>query len=286
LSPITIKTALRSAAFRLEKAGCDTPLLDAEVLLAHVLNTDRTWITLHRPDMLPEGHLEVYTELVEQREQRRPVAYITGVKEFYGLEFAVTPSVLIPRPETELLVETAIELLHSRPAAIVADVGTGSGCIAISLAKQLPGLTVLATDLSQEALDVAHQNAARHQANVSFFQGHLLTPIAPTIHIVVSNPPYVSTGFLQANSTMPEVSRYEPRLALDGGEQGLDLISALLAQAARKLHPDGAVLIEIGYDQGQRVLGLAKLYFPDAHIELKQDLASSDRLLVVRQPAF
>jgi release factor glutamine methyltransferase len=286
LSPITIKSVLTSATARLTEAGCNTPLLDAEVLLAHTLGKNRTWLIVHRDDSLSSDQAVRFTDLIQQRVRRTPVAYITGVKEFYGLEFRTTPQVLIPRPETELLVETALQMFGNRSSAVVVDVGTGSGCIAITLARQFPQFTILATDLSEEALDVARQNASQHLTDVSFYHGHLLTPVLSPVDFVVSNPPYVSTTFLEAGTTMPEVSYYEPRLALDGGHQGLDIITDLLTQAATQVKPDGAILIEIGFDQGSAVIELAKQHFPKAQVEVRTDLAGLDRLLVVRQLSF
>jgi release factor glutamine methyltransferase len=215
------------------------------------------------------------------------VAYLLGHKEFFGLEFQVNPHVLIPRPETELLVETAIEwsIINNQLSIVngkftIADVGTGSGCIAVALAKHLPKASLVAIDASPEALRLARLNAERHAVQITFLSGDLLEPLAEPVDLMVSNPPYVSQAELAA--AMPEVSVYEPRLALDGGEDGLDVVRRLLSQAKEKLKPGGALLVEIGASQGQAMIKLAQTHFPGAVIQIKKDLAGLDRLLVVQ----
>jgi release factor glutamine methyltransferase len=200
------------------------------------------------------------------------------------MEFLVNPAVLIPRPETELLVETAIELVKNFSYLSIVDVGTGSGCIAVSLAKYLPQTTIWAIDLSEQALQTAGQNAARQQVQdrVTFLKGDLLSPLPESVDLIASNPPYVRGAELAAPFTTPEVYHYEPRLALDGGEDGLQTIARLLAQAGPKLRPGGSVLVEIGAAQGQAVAQLAQRYFPEAAVTVKPDLAGLDRLLVIQ----
>ena len=285
-----LRDVLERATQRLTQAGCDTPRLDAEVLLAHALSQNRTWLYLHPVEALDESQQDRFNHLLSRRERREPVAYITGLKAFFGLEFQVTPQVLIPRPETELLVETAIEMAQSQSArpnsqapVSIAEVGTGSGCIAIALAKNLAGASIFALDTSEAALQLARQNAIRHavEAKLIFLRGDLLQPLTNPVDLIVSNPPYLSRSDLLAAS--PEVSRYEPRLALDGGEDGLDVIRRLLPQTREKLKPGGSLLIEMGAGQGHAVIELAQIHFPDATtIRVKQDLAGLDRLLVVR----
>ena len=303
-----VKSILETAIHRLAAAGCDTPRLDAELLLAHRLGQERTWLYLHLSDPLDENQANKFEALLHRREQREPVAYIIGRKEFFGLEFEVNPQVLIPRPETELLIETALQIYdlrftHRGPLApiydlnlnpnlnsqftihnsqfTIADIGTGSGCIAIALAKNLPSASILAIDASPEALQLARRNAERHEAagRIIFRQGDLLASLAEPVDLIVSNPPYVSRPELAV--AMPEVRQYEPRQALDGGEDGLELIRRLLPQAKEKLNPDGHLLVEIGSTQGQAVTQLAKIHFPQANIQIKKDLAGLDRLLVV-----
>jgi release factor glutamine methyltransferase len=275
---------LALAARRLAAAGCETPRLEAEVLLAHVLGRDRSWLYLYLQERLEPGRLAKFEELLTRRGRREPVAYLTGHKEFFGLDFEVTPAVLIPRPETELLVETALELAGPTRPCLVVDVGTGSGCIAVTLAKHLPAGQFWATDISSQALQVARRNADRHgvTGRMTLVQTDLLQPVAGPFDLLVSNPPYISPAELQPETMQPEVYRYEPRLALDGGEAGLAIIQQLLSQARAKLKPGGSVLVEIGATQGQAVTQLAGRFFPQAGVQVKKDLAGLDRLLVIR----
>lgn len=289
----SVTQALKWASQQLAAAGIQTPRLDAEVLLAHTLNREKSWLYIHPQFQLAPRQSAAFSELVSRRQAREPVAYIIGHKEFYGLDFWVNRHALIPRPETELLVETALAQAsdinktlsisgNSSKRLLIADVGAGSGCIAITLARHLTTARVLAGDISAQALQLARQNAVRHQvaAQITFLQGDMLTPLAASIDMIVSNPPYVSRPELK--DVMPEVNRYEPQQALDGGPDGLDIIRRLVGQAAQKLGCPGSLLVEIGYRQGQQAKILAKDFFPDATIEIKKDLAGLDRLLVVQ----
>ncbi len=298
----TITNVLVKATQRLTTAGCDTPRLDAEVLLAHILGQDRTWLFMVPHHLLTGEQQHRFEELLSRREQREPVAYLIGHKEFFGLDFLVDRRVLIPRPETELLVETALQIygLQPVPARVfptydskpsiqnpkpkIVDVGTGSGCIAIALAKHLPQASLLAIDASAEALQLARQNAIRHHVaeRITFLQGSLLEPLPYPVDLIVSNPPYVSYTELGSAAVSPEVKLYEPALALAGGEDGLDVIRQLLLQARHKLNPGGSLLVEIGAGQGASVSQLARQNFPNAQIELKKDLAGLDRLLALK----
>jgi release factor glutamine methyltransferase len=278
---VLIRDLLAAAGERLRAAGSDTPRLDAELLLAHALgvDVDRTWLYVHALEPAPA---EQFERLLQRREDRCPVAYITGEKEFFALPFEVNRHVLIPRPETELLVETALRSPSAhRRSPIILDVGTGSGCVAVALAKHLQSSFVVAIDTSVDALGVARRNAARHQllSQVAFVQGDLLGPIAGPVDLIVSNPPYLSRTELQA--TAPEVQAYEPTLALDGGPDGLAVIRRLLAQAASRLTAGSTLLVEIGAKQGAAALCLAQAHFPQAAIAIKPDLAGRDRVLVV-----
>jgi release factor glutamine methyltransferase len=289
---------LESATRRLAEAGCDMPRLDAEVLLAHTLGRDRTWLYAHLPEPLSQPDRASFERLLGRRAEREPVAYLAGHKEFFALDFRVNRHVLIPRPETELLVETAIRLVNENrgttdvePSAAfdkakltIADVGTGSGCIAVALARHLTGVAVVAIDCSLEALELARQNAAGHEvtARISFLSGHLLQPLTQAVDLIVSNPPYLGQTELADPALAPEVSRFEPRLALDGGPDGLDIIRQLLAQAQEKIKPGGSILVEIGAAQGQAVTRLARTHFPRAMIRIEKDLAGLDRLLLIR----
>ena len=284
MQPQTIRDVLAWAALRLTQAGCDMPGLDAEVLLAHTLGQERTWLYMYPQHRLSPTHLARFNQLLTRRERREPVAYLTGHKEFFGLDFQVNRHVLIPRPETELLVETALELFEPYSTIEIADVGTGSGCLAVTLAKHLPQTTLMAIDASDKALALAQLNAVQHQVDdrITFSRGDLLQPLDHPVDMIVSNPPYVSRAEL--TETSPEVRLYEPRLALEAGDDGLEVIRRLLPQASQKLKSGGALLVEIGSSQGERVAQLASYQFPQAEIHIKKDLAQLDRLLVVTRP--
>jgi release factor glutamine methyltransferase len=313
--PSNVRTLLKTAAQRLAAAGCDTPGLDAEVLLAHTLDKSRAWLYAHPLETLDKNHLDKFCHLLHRREQREPVAYLTGRKAFFALDFHINRHVLIPRPETELLVETAIQLVNRRTRnthpnpneskskssssnrkflpkkqkmyglgpLLIADVGTGSGCIAIALAKNIADASFFAVDASPAALQVARQNATRHgvASRIHFLGGDLLQPLAGSFDLIVSNPPYVSHSELSATS--PEVSRYEPQLALAGGQDGLEIIRRLLPQAKEELKPGGSLLVEIGAAQGSAAVHLAKRHFPEANVHIKKDLGGRDRVLVVEE---
>jgi release factor glutamine methyltransferase len=226
--------------------------------------------------------------LVRRRLSHEPSAYITGQREFYGLDFQVNRDVLIPRPETETLVETALELaaqqgpkgVGSEQAMRIGDIGTGSGAVAIALAVHLPSAHIFATDISPAALEVARDNAAHHgvEQRIEFLQGDLLEPLQTTVHLLVANLPYVRTD--EWRELPPELRLHEPRLALDGGVDGLDLIRRLLAGASRALEPGGAVCLEFGTGQQNAILALAREAFASATI--RPDLVGRPRVLVAR----
>jgi len=274
-----LREALRWGEQTLSKSSLDSPRLDAEILLTYALGITRAQLHAHPQGQLGPTELAGYRQLIERRARREPVAYIVGHKEFYGLDFFVDDRVLIPRPETELLVEKAIEVSQRR--AVVADVGTGSGAIAVSLAVHLPQVVVYATDASPGALEVAARNCRRHgvEDRVHLLQGHLLEPLPEPVDLIAANLPYVSQAELA--QLPPEINCYEPREALNGGPDGLDLIRRLLAQAGWYLKPGGVVLAEIGATQGQAVVTLAKRYFPAARAEIGRDYAGLDRVVVV-----
>ncbi|GAB4204166.1 MAG: peptide chain release factor N(5)-glutamine methyltransferase [Roseiflexaceae bacterium] len=256
--------------------------LDAELLLAHTLGWSRARV-------LAEGRIELdpaqqarFAALVDRRAALEPVAYLVGQREFYGLDFEVTPAVLVPRPETELLVERALEFARNLPAgAQIADIGAGSGAIAVALAVHLPQARISAVDLSAEALAVAGRNAARHgvAGRVRLLQGDLLAPLDSPVDLLVSNPPYTVLAEIDEG-----VRRHEPHLALDGGPDGLELYRRLLAAAPPLLRPGGAVLLEIGATQAETVSALARQHFPDARVTVEQDLAGHDRVVIIATP--
>jgi release factor glutamine methyltransferase len=273
----TIESVLAEAAAKLE-AITDTPLLEAEVLLSHVLNGSRANLLAHPERILTANQLTNYQTLVHQRVSNYPLPYLTGHVEFYGLDFAVTPEVLVPRPDTETLVDLA---LARRPATVV-DVGTGSGCIVVTLAVRLPRATVRAIDISPAALAVARRNAEGHGVadRVQLIVGDVLNPRPGPADLIVSNPPYVSTGDCAALPV--SVRDHEPRLSLDGGPDGLTVVRRLLAQAPAVLKPGGAILVEIGADQGAAARRLARTYFSHAAVRVHPDLAGRERVLEIQ----
>jgi len=256
----------------------DVPRLEAEVLLAHVLGTSRTGLMAHPERPLTPDQMGRYETLVRRRASDYPLPYLTGRVEFYGLEFEVTPEVLIPRPETETLVDLA---LARRPTHVV-DVGTGSGCIAVSLAVHLPRATVYGIEISPAALAIARRNVERHSVvrRVRLMVGDVLSPRPGPVDLVVANLPYVPTG--QCAALPASVRDHEPWLALDGGPDGLAVIRRLLAQVPGVLRPGGGLLVEIGADQGKAAVRLARTYFPRAEVRVHPDLAGRDRVLEVQ----
>ena len=258
--------------------------LDAAILLAAVLDCDRVALLTHPERRLDAAQRARYRSLVRRRASGTPVAYLTGSHPFFDLELTVTPDVLIPRPETEHLVEAALAWAGGRaPELRVVDVGTGSGALAVTLAKHLTGARVMALDCSRAALHVARQNARRYDlgARVCCVQGDLLAPLARrgVFDLIVANLPYVAHDELAA---LP-VAQHEPRLALDGGPDGLDVIRRLLRQAPERLAPVGLLLLEIGAGQGERVAALARAAFPEACITIQTDYAGHDRVVRVER---
>ena len=245
------------AAEALEESGVPGARLDAERLLASELGKDRSYLLAHFQDAVSEPSAERFFSRVTERRRGKPLQYLLGWQEFRGLEFEVTPAVLIPRPETELLVDVAAQRF-SEGKPILADVGTGSGCIAVAMAVALPGARVIATDLSEDALAVAQRNASRHHVSerIQFLSGDLLLPLTSlgldeSLDCVLSNPPYVAERDLP--SLQREVRDWEPYLALVGGVTGLEIYRRLLPQALRFLKPGGTLVMEIGYNMQPRI---------------------------------
>ncbi|HRQ41940.1 MAG TPA: peptide chain release factor N(5)-glutamine methyltransferase [Chloroflexota bacterium] len=258
-----------------------TPYLDARLLLQHVLRQPHSYLVAHHNAPLTSGQEADYRQLLERARQQEPIPYLIGSAPFFDFELEVNPAVLIPRPETEQLVETAVNWATSHRVTRVADIGTGSGAIAIALARQLPNAAVEAVDLSPQALAVARRNAARlAPGRIQFYQGDLLTPLAPGLDGIVANLPYVTDG--EWTALADGVKWYEPALALQGGPDGLDLIRRLLAQAGSKLALGGAVFLEIGWQQGTAVTHLAHTFFPEAQVTVQADFAGHDRIVVVK----
>ncbi len=276
----TIGAALRWAMSALA-AVADRPAVEAELLLAALLGRPRPFLLAHPEAPLTAEQAARYTAWVVRRAGHEPLPYITGRVEFYGLEFTVTPAVLIPRPETELLVDEALAWLASRPAPRAVDVGTGSGCIAVTLAVYMPTLRLVAVDLSRAALTVAQANSTRHgvAGQLLWVQGDLLTPVGRPVDLIISNPPYVAESEWAA---LPPSVQREPRLALLAGPEGLAALRRILAQAPARLRPGGLLLAEIGERQGQAAQALARAAFPRAEVVVLPDLAGRDRLLQIR----
>ena len=281
---MNLEAARRWATGQLEHST-EKPRLEAEMLLATLLDWNRAQLLAHLDAPLPETIATTFRAWVLRRAAGEPLPYITGRIEFCALEFAVTPAVLIPRPETELLVEMALEHASETPGATrtIADVGTGSGCIAITLASRLPQAQCYAIDLSSTALEVARKNAARHGVlkRLHFLEGDLLAPLPESADIIVSNPPYIAESEWES---LPLSVRQEPALALLAGSDGLDIVRRLLAQAPAKLKPGGSILVEIGERQGAAVLALARQAFTRAECTIRTDLAGKDRVLQIRLP--
>jgi len=284
-SPRTIMDYIRLASAHLDASGVQSPRLDAEVLLADLLGIERIqlYVQYDRPLIRPE--VDAYRRRIARRARREPVAYITGKREFYSLEFKVDRRCLVPRPETEHLVDTALAELAARFAGKdylkVADVGTGSGAIAVSVARTEPRAVVTATDIDAGALALAAENAERHGVSdrVRFVEGDLLVPLGDEMYdCILSNPPYVADEDWE--KLPPDVRLYEPKIALAGGPDGLACIRRLITSAWPRLAPGGFLALEIGYDQGQRVLELARAE-GYAHARLVKDLAGHDRVAVM-----
>jgi release factor glutamine methyltransferase len=275
----TVGAALVDLISRLEKSS-DTSDLDAQVLLARMMDRPRSWVMAHPEVSLTRNQVAALETLVARLESGDPLPYVLGRWEFFGLEFEVTPDVLIPRPETELLVERAIGWLQAHPDhRHAADVGTGSGCIGIALAANVPDLQVMASDVSLKAVKVARRNAMKNNVGqrMEFLCCDLFPPEAE-FDLIVSNPPYIPTKILHR---LPIYGR-EPALALDGGTDGLDLIRRLLTIAPDRLVPGGLLLMEIEASEGSAALSLACDIFAEAEIHLHKDLAGRDRILEVQ----
>jgi len=264
----SIRALLKQGIDQLRAANVPSFTLAAELLLLHVTGSDRTWLYSHPEEVLAEPIAEAYFGLVARRASGEPTQHLTGKQEFWGLEFEVTPDVLIPRPETEHLIEVALDRLAVREiragrtprtsgeGITLVDIGTGSGCIAISLAKELPAATIYATDISKAALEVARRNADRHgfAGRIHFLECHLLTelPSLDTRHsqlsfdLIIGNPPYV--GRREAEQLPVEVRKHEPGIALFGGDEGYEFYGLLIPEAAQHLKPGGLLVLELGYN--------------------------------------
>jgi len=291
---IDVRMALKRGIAELRDANVPSYTLAAELLLLHVLGRDRTWLYAHPEEIVPGLDAHRFISLILRRTEGEPTQYLTGKQEFWGLEFEVTPDVLIPRPETEHIIEVALDRLAVREiregrkqrltgdGLNIIDVGTGSGCIAIALAKELPGAHIVATDISEAALAVARRNAARHAFanNIIFLKQNLLSGMAAKSELVVSNPPYV--GHKEKETLMREVRDQEPEVALYGGEEGYELYAELIAQAARSVVPGGLLILELGHNSLPAVQPLLDL--PTwTNVAVTKDLAGIDRVIAAER---
>lgn len=257
--------------------------LDAELLARHALDCDRATLVIRARDPLPSAFGRLFDELVARRLRREPLAYITGHREFWGLEFEVSPAVLIPRPETEGIVEEAVAMVALRDTVrCIIDVGTGSGCLAVVLAVEFGAAAVIATDSSPAALDVARRNAARHHVEdrLTFVETDLLRGVNEVADLIVANPPYVAEH--SADTLQPEVARYEPPSALYAGADGLDTIRRLLADAPSNLADGGRLIVEFGFGQ-ENAVRAAAVQAGWSCERVRADLQGIPRLAVLRR---
>lgn len=291
-----VRAALKEAIARLGAASVPSHTLAAELLLMHTLDRDRAWLYAHAEELLDPTSAERFFALVQQRAGGTPTQYLTRRQEFWGLEFEVTPDVLIPRPETEHVVEVALERLGergAREALRIADVGTGSGCLAVALARELPRATLFATDISGAALDIARRNAARHGVahRVHFLRGNLLDVFlqgsrdtghqSRLLDLIVSNPPYVGRG--EAPLLPREVREHEPEEALFAGETGWEVYDALIPQSANLLASGGVLVLELGYNWLDRVRPLLDSKAGWHRVGVSDDLAGIPRVLAAEK---
>src|SRR5229473_1509171 len=289
-SHIDVRSALKQGLARLREARVHSFALAAELLLLHVLGRDRTWLYAHPEEQVSSADAERFFALIARRANGEPTQHLTGKQEFWGVEFEVTPDVLIPRPETEHVIEVALDRLAVRELRAgrkqtltgeglqIADIGTGSGCIATALAKELPGATIYATDISSAALAVAQRNAARQNVadQVRFLEGALLDSVPTLLDLIASNPPYI--GRREAATLMREVRDHEPEIALYGGEEGYEFYAGLITQAAAHLKPGGILVLELGHNSLPAVQPL--LDAPAwTNVAVTNDLAGIPRVL-------
>jgi release factor glutamine methyltransferase len=286
---LKIADAIRCATERLVQAGIQNARLDAEVLLSHILERDRAWLITHNNDNLDNENYRLFEDAINRRSRREPLQYIIGRQEFWGLDFIVTPDVLIPRPETELLVETAVEIVKGSSArATIADLCTGSGCVAISLAKEIGDARIFATDMSMQALAVARENARTHGVSdrIRFIAGNLYQPLEKfdlrdRVDVITANPPYIRSGDLPM--LQAEVKDYEPEIALIAGLEGTEIQKKIIDNALAFLKKQGALIMEMGLGQVETLKRMADEAGAYNKTEILKDLAGIDRVIVVRK---
>jgi release factor glutamine methyltransferase len=279
---ISIESAIREGAEILREGAVNEAGREAGSLLAHVLDRDRGFVIAHADDSLAEEQYQNFRRLISRRKRGEPLQYITGHREFFKLGFEVSPDVLIPRPETELIVEAALELCKDDPALFFADIGTGSGCIAISVLHEVPAAVAVATDVSLAALHVAQRNAERHGVHqrLTLIESDCFAAVCPTksFSLIASNPPYVSDDELER---VPREVRFEPRGALAGGVDGLSVIRRLLNEARPFIRPEGYLVFEIGFGQSELVEKLIDRRVWKL-LEIRKDLRGIPRTFVLQ----
>ena len=278
-TPAMLRDVWLAAASELESAEIDDARFEAEVLLRHATGLTRAQLYASLTDEIDPAAQQRFEAAIAERTTRKPLAYITGTREFYRLEFRVTPDVLIPRPESELLVDAALD--HMRQARIrapqVADVGAGSGAVGIALARHRRGVNLVCSDVSRDALLVARDNAQRllRRPNTAFIQGDLLTPLPGPFHCVVANLPYIPEERLA--DLEPEVAEHEPHVALTPGTRGTELILRLITQLPSRLHPNGVAVLEVDPGQESAIADAARQMLPNADITVLDDVSQQPR---------
>ena len=280
-TPAMLRDIWLAAAAELESADIDDARFEAEVLLRHATGLSRAQLYASLTDEIDPAAQQRFQSAIAERTTRKPLAYITGTREFYRLEFRVTPDVLIPRPESELLVDAALD--HMRQARIrapqVADVGAGSGAVGIALARHRRGVNLICSDVSRDALLIARDNAQRllKRPKTSFIQGDLLTPLPGPFHCVVANLPYIPEERL--SELEPEVAEHEPRVALTPGTRGTELILRLITQLPSRLHPNGVAVLEVDPGQESAIADAARQMLPNAEITVLDDVSQQPRAI-------
>ena len=274
-----INSFLNWSQSQLAEAGVNSPRLDSEIILAHTLNLSRTDLWTQDKRVLSESEKKIAKKNVERRLNREPVSLIVGHKEFWSLDFVVDGNVLTPRPETELVIETALNCISSRNARIL-DLGTGSGALAVTMAKEVPECKVSAIDIDPNALSIAKENAVRHGVadRIEFVCADLIKSTwSGCFSIILSNPPYIKSADIK--KIMPEVQNYEPEKALDGGITGLDFYRAIIPMAIDRLEENGFLILEIGHDQADEVTALLNNFSCYQNIKVIQDYSGYDRVV-------
>ncbi len=282
-------TIIRQALFSTENVlinnGFEEGRLEAELLLCHMLRISKTELHIRLDEKLSNKQSNELDSLIQRRVEHEPVAHIVGHKEFFGLDFSVTPDTLIPRPETELLVEKTLEIAGewTLQGGLIADIGTGCGAIAVALAVNLPTVEVYGIDISSDALEVAASNSKKHNVSnrINLFKGDLLEPLPCAVDIMLANLPYISDGAMSGLSD--DIRMFEPKVALAGGPDGMYEIKRLLIQAGEKLRTGGSLLLEMGPEQIATVTNLASKYFPEATVEVMRDLNGCERVICIKK---